>query len=324
MQRIENLPRPTQREVYENLGRLCTLRARRGHYSEEEVARKAGFGSAEAMHRQLKVWGLPGLLPPGSTSPDEDHTRRARRGGGQSQELPPAAGARRLFEHALLTLVGSLVLHLMDNIDELERRGDYLQDERFVGRDTYHDPILWLRDRMPDAQWKEICARFGKNPDFDSFELWNESFVEPAGATQSPQEQLTTLIAVYVLAGLPLEPLLESLHFAPEKVDIAELKRHIEGEKVRKLSRSGRLSSQQIPGLKTKAAQVAKLVRGGSLRRGPSTGEVPPRDEGIVWYIQQRVEEDVPDDEIYRELKEKRGLTRDEYARLKRLRLDAP
>jgi hypothetical protein len=322
-QRIEDLPGATQRDVYEKIGRLCALRARGGGYSEDEVAEKAGFGSAEAMYQQLKVWGLAGLLP-GSTSSEVDYERKARRGDGQRQDLPPAAGARRLFEQALLSLMGRVVLHLMENIDELERREDYLQDERFVAKEEYRDPILWFRDRMPDAQWKGICARFGKNPDSDSFELWDQRFVEPAGATQSPQEPLTTLIAVYVLSGLPLEPLLEILHFAPEDVDRAELKRHIEGEKVRKRSKSGRLSTQHIPGLKTKAAHVAKLVYGGSLRRGPSTGELPPRDQNIIWYIQQREEEGVPDDQIYRQLKDKRGLTRDEYARLRRFRLDAP
>src|SRR3712207_7586722 len=34
-----------------------------GNYSEEEIAKKAGFGSAEAMHTQLGNWGLSGLLP---------------------------------------------------------------------------------------------------------------------------------------------------------------------------------------------------------------------------------------------------------------------
>ncbi len=212
---------------------------------------------------------------------------------------------------------------LNEEINALENRKMYLQDERFVAVDEYHDPIIWSRLGISDEDWKDICQRFGKDPDSDRFELSDARFVEPAGATQSPQEPLTKLIAIYVLAGLPLEPLLERLHFAPETIDEAELRRHIEGEKAKK-RRNGKTSTQHIPGLKTKAAQVAKLICGGTLRQGPSTGELSRPEQNIVWYRQQRSREGVPDDQIYQELKEKRGLTKAEYARLKKFRLEAP
>ena len=205
----------------------------------------------------------------------------------------------------------------------MEKRRLYLQDERFVAVDEHHDPIIWSRLGISDEDWKNICQKFGKDPDSDRFELWDARFVEPAGATQSPQEPLTKLIAIYVLASLPLKPLLEKLHFAPETVDDAELRRHIEGEKVRK-RREGKPSTQHISGLKTKAAHVAKLVCGGTLRRGPSTGALSSSEQSIVWYRQQRSREGVPDDQIYQELKEKRGLTRAEYARLQKFRLETP
>jgi hypothetical protein len=137
-----------------------------------------------------------------------------------------------------------------------------------VALDEYRDPIMWSRLGMSDEDWKDICQRFGKDPHSETFELWNARFVEPAGATQSPQEPLTKLIAIYILTGLPLESLLGRLHFAPETVNEAELRRHIEGEIVKK-RRNGKTSTQHIPGLKTKAAQVAKLICGGTLRQGP-------------------------------------------------------
>ena len=283
------------------------------------------------MYRQLDIWGLSGLLlpdkeeaPSTSRAPGENRERRARRGQGEAKELLPPANARPLFEQALLSLMGNLVLYLMESLDELERRKVHLQDERYVAEDEYRDPIVWLRGRMPENQWKDLCQKFGKDPDSDSFELWDTRFVEPVGATQSPQEPLTTLIAVYVLADLPLEPLLEALHFAPEAVDRTELRRHIEGEKTRKRGRDGKLRNHQIPGLKTKAAHVAQVMSGKSVRRGPSTEELSPQEVNIVWYRQKRLREGIPDERIYHELKEKRGLTKSEYTRLKKFRLNAP
>jgi hypothetical protein len=177
---------------------------------------------------------------------------------------------------------------------------------------------------MSDEDWRVLCERFGQSPDSDRFELWDNALVEPAGATQSPREPLTTLTAVYLLAGLPPEPLLERLHFAPETADSEEIKRHICGVKEKKRGADGKVKSQHIPGLKTKAAQVARLIRGGPLRPGPSTGELSPEEQNIVWYRQQRERNGVPDAVIFKELREKRGLSKAEYQRLKKFRLVLP
>jgi uncharacterized Zn finger protein (UPF0148 family) len=280
--------------------------------TDEQIVKELGdpdIESPQVLYRRLKADGHPICPVCGTTYVEEGHCenleaktsgRRARRGGGPQQQLPPPAEAIPLFKRALEVL--------SEEIDTLEKRKMYRQDERFVAVDEYRDPIMWSRLGMSDEDWKDICQRFGKDPDSETFELWNARFVEPAGATQSPQEPLTKLIAIYILTGLPLEPLLERLHFAPETVNEAELRRHIEGEIVKK-RRNGKTSTQHIPGLKTKAAQVAKLICGGTLRQGPSTGELSPHEQNIVWYRQQRSREGLPDDQIYQELKEKRGLT---------------
>ena len=62
-QHIEDLPGATRKEVYEKIGLICLGRSR-GINSEHQIAKKARFGGAEAMHHQLKIWGLTGLLPP--------------------------------------------------------------------------------------------------------------------------------------------------------------------------------------------------------------------------------------------------------------------
>jgi uncharacterized Zn finger protein (UPF0148 family) len=284
----------------------------------------ADIESPQVLYRTLKTDGHSICPVCGTTYVEKGHCenleaevdkRRARRGEGTQQELPPPAEAIPLFRRALEVLNGE--------IDTLEKRKMYLQDERFVAVDEHRDPIIWPRSGISDEDWTNICQRFGKDPDSEQFELWNARFVEPAGATQSPQEPLTKLIATYVLADLPLKPLLEKLHFAPETVDEAELRRHIEGEKVRKY-RKGKSSTQHISGLRTKAAHLAKLVCGGTLRRGPSTGALSSSEQSIIWHRQQRSREGVPDEQIYQKLKRKRGLTRAEYARLKKFRLKTP
>jgi hypothetical protein len=314
---MSSLSGPELKRALDVVSSVAALRLK-DSYCEDEIARTVGFGSAEAMRLQLANWSLPEWLV-GETSDSERPTskrrRKARRGEGPRQELPPPAEAIPLFKQAFGVL--------NEEIDALENRKMYLQDERFVAVDEYHDPVIWSRQGITDEDWKNLCQKFGKDSDSDRFELWDARFVEPAGATQSPQEPVTKLIAIYVLAGLPLEPLLEKLHFAPETIDEAELRRHIEGEKVKK-RRNGKTSTQHISGLKTKASHVARLIYGGTLRPGPSTGELSPSEQNIVWYRQQRIREGIPDNQIYQELKAKRGLTKHDYARLKRFHLDAP
>jgi hypothetical protein len=312
---MRGLSDPERKRALEVVSLLAFLRLKSSH-SEDEIARKAGFGTAEMMHHQLELWEIPRWLAGGTTKEQTTKPeRKARRGNGQQQELPLAAAAIPLFRQALESL--------SEQLEVLRTRKEYLQDGRYVTIDESYAPITWSRQGISDEDWKNLCQRFGKEPNSDKFTLWDARFVAPAGATQSPQEPLTKLIAVYVLAGLPLEQLLKTLHPAPETVDEAELMRHIEGVKTKNRGRDGKPRPQHIPGLKTKAAQVAKLIHGRTLRKGPPTGELSPQEQNIVWYWQQRIREGVADDQIYEELKEKRGLTKVKYARLRKFRLDA-
>jgi hypothetical protein len=287
----------------------------KGIEPEDSTLEKLGFGSVEALRTQLGIWRVPDWVTQEESS--DENERKARSGSGERQELPPAAEATPLFRQALQ--------FLNEQVDLLETRKEYVQDERFVAQDEHHAPIFWTRPHgMSDDDWRALCEKLGQSSDSDGFELWESALVEPAGATQSPQEPLTTLIAVYLLAGLPPEPLLDRLHFASETVDIEEIKRHLDGVEERKRGADGKIKTQHKPGLKTKAAQLARLMRGGLLRRGPSTEELSPEEQNIIWYRQQRARDGVPDATIFRELKEKRGLSKAEYQRLKKFRLDFP
>jgi hypothetical protein len=318
-----SVSKPEQDRALQTLGVWCQMELT-GTEPPKAVLENLNFDSIEAMQIQLGNWKIPDWVTQrrsfGETaeaSKPSPRERKARSGTGPRQELPPAADAIPLFKQALGVL--------NEWVDALKTRKEYMQDGRFVAQDESHAPIFWTRPQgMSDEDWKALCEKFGQNPGSDGFDLWDSALVEPAGATQSPQEPLAALIAVYLLADLPPEPLLEKLHFAREGVDTEELKRHINGVKEKKRGEDGKTKTQHIPGLKTKAAQVARLMRGGPLRPGPSTGELSPTEQNIVWYRQQRERDGVPDAAIFTELKEKRGLSKAEYQRLKKFRLDLP
>ena len=98
-QRIEALPGATRKEAYLRIEALCVLRTHTA-LSDAEIAKKAGFGSVEAMHHQLKTWGLAGLLPPenqGETPKPRDEKSSPRaRNSGPAEEVADASAAADL------------------------------------------------------------------------------------------------------------------------------------------------------------------------------------------------------------------------------------
>jgi len=117
-QRIEAIPGATRKEAYDKIKLICVGRANRR--SEHEIAKKARFGSVEAMYHQLKAWGLTGLLPPEkqaeSTKPKTIDTKPKQKAhsSGQPEEVPNASAAAELFNDALdeLTATVKMLEHL--------------------------------------------------------------------------------------------------------------------------------------------------------------------------------------------------------------------
>ncbi len=260
---------------------LCELR-RKGGLSEDEIAAKLGFGSAEAMRMQLKNWEIPDWLVPEKAAIGENDTRkrRARRGEGEAIELPPAEGAVELFNEALKAYAEDVV--------KLKLRKEYFKDERFVVTHEYPPEtksagLLFRREKLSAVEWDFFCSMYGKDPDtIDEFEVYHTTYLE-RGASQSPPEPLPRLIAMYALAGLPLDPLLEKLHHVPEDVNREQLQRQI-----------NYVPDEENPkpvGLIPQAQQLAKLVRGRtSLRTGRNTGELSALEHAaikkIIWHRQ--------------------------------------
>jgi hypothetical protein len=234
---MRSLSKREQKQAAEKIQLLAFLRQKDG-LSEEEIAAKLGFGSVDAMHIQMKHWGVPEWLAEGGSAEHnrtgarhnaEEPERHARTADGDAVELPQAYEAAPLFHQALKQL-GWFV-------SDLQHRKEYLQDGRFVSHEAYQHWVHW-----PERGIDEIA-----------------SVSVPQGGHQSPAEPLTTLIAVYVLSRMPLEPLLEKLHPNPTAIDRDQLNKLIEGKKT---------ANRHDPGLKSRARHIARAICGGEVRGG--------------------------------------------------------
>jgi len=176
----------------------------------DELAKRYELGSAAALYHVLRQDGFPVCEVCGDYTKEPAHCeqqerggkRRARRGTGERVELPPAREAIPLFEEALDELRAA--------IEQLEGRKEYFQDGRFVVETHVEGHAYEGGERV---EFKGAHAGPGQ---------------------QSPPEPLTSLIAIYILAGLPLEPLLSKLNSNPEDVDLDQLDLNIEGKRRKK------------------------------------------------------------------------------------------
>jgi len=190
----------------------------------------------------------------------------------------------------------------------LDSRKEVYRDERFETISNYPSASASLyRDTFPpgeegDEEWRKLCEMYDQDPNVDNFFAANAPTFLPKGATKSPPSPLTELIALYILANEPLEPLLDALHPNPAEVQLERL-------------------DQAVEELWHKAGQLATLVRGGIIRRGPSTEEITPPEQNLARYISSQLLQGVPEAEI-REFLKKRGFSQAEFTRLKNLKLD--
>jgi len=192
----------------------------------------------------------------------------------------------------------------------LDSRREFYRDERF---DTISDhpnaSATHYRDVYPpgeegDEEWRKLCERHGQDPSVDHFFAPVAPIATSEGASPFPPEPLPELIALYVLTGEPLHPLIEALHPNPLEVDQVRL-------------------DQAVEELWHKARQLATLVRGGIIRRGPSTGDVSPREQSAARFISNQLSKGTSEADI-REVLRKRGYSQQQITRLKNLKIDPP
>jgi hypothetical protein len=259
---------PTADEQQAAFDRLMKLRYWRLTSSESEeyiATQRLGFESAEHMYQQLKKWEWPDW----AVYPASLKQRKARRGSGDGRHLPPARGAIELF--------APVVARLQDLFSSLTALDEAYKDERFEAVERYPGAAITENDEATH----------------------DSNVVLPLGATQSPSRISTELIAAYVIAEEPIEPLVEALHDKPDELDRAKLDKKVEH-------------------LRLLAGHVAKLVRGGKVRPGHNTEELSSRDQEAVRYYSNKLRAGVPEEEIQRTLV-KWGFKRSDMLRIKNL-----
>ena len=154
---------------------------------------------------------------------------------------------------------------LEEDIEELYRLKEWLRGEHFVSisYDEYQQE-LYHKDELSDEAWRLFCEAEGQDPDTSEAVL-GPTNPYPLGASPMPWPGWVPLIALYALRNPSVEPLIQALHPDPPSVDLEDLykQRDVGG------ARSDGVVSQ----LRTAAAKLATVVRGGKLRRGaPAPG----------------------------------------------------
>lgn len=253
--------------------------------SEEEIAREVARGlgieqgpggvPAREMHARLRDLGLPGWLvyPEGREGVDEREPapktkkKREAKTFGEAQELPGAVKAERLFRQDLERLRG--YVELLSGLEERlttdpQRWLSYLVTEG--------DWEAFDRGDYTETQWKRLCEEYGEDPATRSFVVDLAPSASPFGVGAAPWEGLVHLVAVHALVNGSVDSLLDQLHPAPEDVDRKELHKKFNDKK------HGYLTT-----LKTSAEQLAKLVRGGEVRRGVPPPVLSRAEAWVAW-----------------------------------------
>ena len=298
--------KPDQRAI-----RYVQLCAHRVRGSEEGwIAKELGYEAPDALYEQLSRDGFPVCTVCGETPARIDHCepmREARRKARKSTEearLPSPQTAEGSFRLALAWLEEDVAsLHLFE---------ERLQGERFVGMLNEPEGELFLYRRMfYESDWERLCSLYGLEPAPGQLDVEGTGTTQPYGANPTPARPLVRLIAAYALVYDALIPLVDRLHPDPASIDEKKL-------------------ADKVDQLGLMAGQLATLVRGGTVRTGPSTGKVSREEQRIAWAISRRRKEGASDERILREIAYMgfdaygRRVTKDDVSRLGDLQLGPP
>ena len=271
--------------------------------SDDQVAEKLGFGSAEAMRHQFRRWGFPEWLV-SSKPPEPDRPKRRPRKSGTPQELPPARAAMALFQERIEVLGRA--------VEALPKLVEAFQGGRFVGTFVERIPMGPSRDEVSEEEWEWLCEVLGPDPTSqgDWYPDMATPIEDPIDVSHVPPQPLVMLIAAYTLAGGNMEELLKALHPNPPEVDAEKLSRLLHAKK----------SEHGEDGLCRKAQQLATFVRGGNTGRGAPPPDLSADEYVVACAITEFRERRWSEDRIYQTLVHL-DYTREKIADLGSLRL---
>jgi hypothetical protein len=164
---------------------------------------------------------------------------------------------------------------LIVRLNQLRGTDEYLQSERFVG----------------------VSERAGES------KAW--------GARQTPPEILTILIALEAMeAGRGGSPFVTRMIKALHPSGVIEERTPYRGGTLTKEKPHPDVNMRdldiQIGKLIEHAENVARLVRGRErIRKGPSTGEISPRDHSVIRWVKQQTKEGISNEQIREEVNER-------------------
>lgn len=299
--------------------------ARLRGWSEDAILRNleqsglGGFRTLATLYLQLANDGFPVCAVCGETPTVSGHCEKPRKkrqpdlGSGHKVKLPDAVAAHPLFRKALrelderLLLVGAEEGWLEGYTEDGEFKGKHFVTQ-FVDREDTE--VTRREDFNTDEAWKKMCERLGVDTESEET-LTSVGSATAGGVGRAPSDGLTSLIAVYALAGLPLTSLVEALHRRPDAARWEELNANL--DELRKV-----------------AQHLAIRVRGGIVGRGRGVEEVSREDHFAAWLVRRLEEEGATsDEEIHKRLKDTfpswaERLSPEEISRVKRLGLTPP
>ncbi len=287
---------------------------------EDRIAQWAGEESPTALYERIREDGHSICPKCGTTYVDETHCKAQQTGAsrdapkarssGPVRELPPASNATPLFREKLETL--------SRGNEELKYRKEKLQAGLFSVSSVQTVSRNYVRAECSEEQWRSLSEHYGFDPDADSFSRPEVMAWSLGEATPAPQAPLPALIAAYLLTGGEVEPLVKALHPNPESAEWEEIEQLIDGRKGNYDKRDG---------LKVRAEQLAKLVRGSTLGRRPP-GKLSNHELNLSSRIKDHREAGMQDEEIFEKLHHnlrlEQGLSWDEYCRLRDLNREWP
>lgn len=268
-----------QRKLDERDSRYLKFVVARAHgATDEEIVKELDdpdIDSPQVLYRRLSADGYPVRSACGKAPVTGEHCepskkpRKSRRGGGEGMELPPPSSAVELFTP------------VVDSLDlvELSTLSHVYRNERFE--------TVEIIDMAAFVDSSENIRTFGKS-------------IEPRGATQSPAPLLTKLIALYVIAGEPVERLLAALHPRYSALSTEE------EDKI----------NQRAEKLALVARQLAKEVCAELIRPGHHTEEFSGFLQAAANYRNRQLRAGVPEHQIEQTLIN-RGLTAEEMEQVK-------